>query len=401
MTNAATQTPPAFPMPRSCPFGPPPQYAQARREAPISRVTLQDGKQAWLITGHAFARQFLSSDKISSNRANPGFPQLIPGVASVPLKGTIVAMDPPEHSQHRRMITNEFTVKRVKQMRPEIQRITDRSIDEMLAGPRPADLVEALSLPVPSLVICELLGVPYADRGRFQGRTKIILSRNSTSEQRRDTALWLRQYINGLVVGKETEPGEDLLSRLIDKYRDIDAYDRETLTGIGLLLLVGGHETTANMISLSVASLLDDPELLAGLRERPERTPQLVEELLRFHSIVDNATSRVVVEDFELDGVTFRAGDGVIVAAAAANHDPDVFTRPDQIDVDRGARHHLAFGFGIHQCLGQNLARLELEVVLNTLFARIPNLALADPVERLPFKSDALVYGVHRLPATW
>ncbi|MFB4268466.1 cytochrome P450 [Nonomuraea sp. GTA35] len=364
-------------------------------------MTLQDGKQAWLITGHAFARKFLSSDKISSNRANPGFPQLIPGVASVPLKGTIVAMDPPEHSQHRRMITNEFTVKRVKQMRPEIQRITDRSIDEMLAGPRPADLVEALSLPVPSLVICELLGVPYADRGQFQGRTKLILSRNATSEQRRDTALWLRQYINGLVVGKETEPGEDLLSRLIDKYHDIDAYDRETLTGIGLLLLVGGHETTANMISLSVASLLDDPELLAGLRERPERTPQLVEELLRFHSIVDNATSRVVVEDFELDGVTFRAGDGVIVAAAAANHDPDVFTRPDQIDVDRGARHHLAFGFGIHQCLGQNLARLELEVVLNTLFARIPDLALADPVERLPFKSDALVYGIHRLPVTW
>ncbi|NJP93144.1 cytochrome P450 [Nonomuraea sp. FMUSA5-5] len=388
-------------MPRSCPFGPPPQYAELGQEAPISRVTLQDGKQAWLITGHALARRFLSSDKISSNRANPGFPQLIPGVASVPLKGTIVAMDPPEHSRHRRMITNEFTVKRVKQMRPEIQRITDRAIDEMLAGPRPADLVEALSLPVPSLVICELLGVPYADRGQFQGRTKIILSRNATSEQRRDTALWLRQYINGLVVAKETEPGEDLLSRLIGKYRDIDAYDRETLTGIGLLLLVGGHETTANMISLSVASLLDDPELPAGLRERPEQTPQLVEELLRFHSIVDNATSRVVVEDFELDGVTFRAGDGVIVAAAAANHDPDVFTRPDQIDTDRGARHHLAFGFGIHQCLGQNLARLELEVVLNTLFARIPNLALADPLERLPFKNDALVYGIHRLPVTW
>ncbi|MGP3937786.1 cytochrome P450 [Nonomuraea sp. KM88] len=401
MTISAAQTPPAFPMPRSCPFGPPPQYAQVRQEAPISRVTLQDGTQAWLITGHAFAREFLSSNKISSNRANPGFPQLVPGVASVPLKGTIVAMDPPEHSQHRRMITNEFTVRRVKQMRPEIQRITDRSIDEMLAGPRPADLVEALSLPVPSLVICELLGVPYVDRGQFQSRTKIILSRNSTGDQRRDTALWLRQYINDLVAGKEAEPGEDLLSRLIDKYCDIDAYDRETMTGIGLLLLVGGHETTANMISLSVASLLDDPKLLAGLRERPERTPQLVEELLRFHSIVDNATSRVVVEDFELGGITFRAGDGVIVAAAAASHDPDVFARPDQIDVDRGARHHLAFGFGIHQCLGQNLARLELEIVLNTLFARIPDLALADPVERLPFKSDALVYGIHRLPVTW
>ncbi|GAA3166641.1 hypothetical protein GCM10020001_110050 [Nonomuraea salmonea] len=137
------------------------------------------------------------------------------------------------------------------------------------------------------------------------------------------------------------------------------------------------------------------------MRERPEQTPQLVEELLRFHSVVDNATSRVVVEDFELDGIAFRAGDGVIVAAAAAGHDPDVFARPDRIDVDRGARHHLAFGFGIHQCLGQNLARLELEIVLNTLFARVPTLALAEPVERLPFKTDALVYGIHRLPVTW
>ncbi|MEV4475227.1 cytochrome P450 [Nonomuraea sp. NPDC049504] len=401
MTSSTAQTVPAYPMPRSCPFGPPPQYAHLRQEAPISRVTLQDGTQAWLITGHALARAFLSSDKISSNRANPGFPQLVPGVASVPLKGTIVAMDPPEHSRHRRMVTNEFTVRRVKQMRPEIQRITDRAIDEMLAGPRPADLVEAVSLPVPSLVICELLGVPYADRGQFQSRTTIILSRNSTSEQRRDTALWLRGYISDLVAGKEARPGDDLLSRLIAKYRDIDAYDRETLTGIGLLLLVGGHETTANMISLSVASLLDDPHLLAGLRERPEQTPQLVEELLRFHSVVDNATSRVVVEDFELDGIAFRAGDGVIVAAAAAGHDPDVFARPDRIDVDRGARHHLAFGFGIHQCLGQNLARLELEIVLNTLFARVPTLALAEPVERLPFKTDALVYGIHRLPVTW
>ncbi|MFI6294826.1 cytochrome P450 [Nonomuraea sp. NPDC050790] len=387
-----------YPMPRSCPFGPPPQYAQVRQEAPISRVTLRDGTRAWLITGHALAREFLSSDRISSDRLNPGFPQLVPGVASVPLKGTLVAMDPPEHSRHRRMITNEFTVKKVRRMRPEIQRIADRAIDELLAGPRPADLVEALSLPVPSLVICELLGVPYADRGLFQGRTKVILSRHSTVEQRRDAAIWLRRYVGELVAGKESAPGEDLLSRLIGKYRDIDAYDRETLTGIGLLLLVGGHETTANMISLSVVSLLEDPGLRAGL---PERAPQLVEELLRFHSIVDNATSRVVVEDFALGGVTFRAGDGVIVAAAAASHDPEVFARPDRIDVERGGRHHLAFGFGIHQCLGQNLARLELEIVLNTLFARIPDLALAEPVERLPFKTDALVYGMHRLPVTW
>jgi len=401
MTNSAAQTSPAFPMPRTCPFGPPPQYEQIRREAPLSRVTLQDGKEAWLITGHVLAREFLSNDKISSDRTNPDFPQVTPGVAALPLKGAIISMDPPEHSRHRRMITNEFTVKRVKAMRPQIQQITDQVIDDLLAGPRPADLVEALALPVPSLVICELLGVPYADRDQFQSRSRIMLSRSTTGEQRRDTALWLRQYIDGLVAGKETEPGDDLLSRLIDKYRDLGTYDRDTLTGMGLLLLIGGHETTANMISLSVASLLDDPGLLDGLRQRPERTPQLVEELLRFHSVVDIATTRVVVEDFELGGVTLHAGDGVIVAAAAASHDPEVFAGPDVIDVDRGARHHLAFGFGVHQCIGQNLARLELEIVLNTLFARVPDLALADTMASLPLKSDALVYGVHRLPVTW
>ncbi|MFD0559059.1 cytochrome P450 [Stackebrandtia endophytica] len=401
MTDPATSNPPPFPMPRTCPFGPPPQYEQIRREAPISRVTLQDGKQAWLITGHAVAREFLSSNRISSSRANPDFPQVAPGVATVPLKGAIIAMDPPEHSHHRRMITNEFTVKRVKRMRPQIQQITDRAIDDLLARPKPADLVEALSLPVPSLVICELLGVPYTDREQFQSRSQIMLSRRSTADQRRDAALWLLQYLNGLVAGKEAERGDDLLSRLIDKYRDIDAYDRQTVAGMGLLLLIGGHETTANMISLSVVSLMEDPQLLDGLRRQPERTPQLVEELLRFHSVVDVATSRVVVEDFELGGVGFRAGDGVIVAAAAASHDPAVFTGPDTIDVERGARHHLAFGFGVHQCIGQNLARLELEIVLNTLFARVPDLALAEPVERLPYKQDALVYGIHRLPVTW
>jgi len=401
MTDSDTQTSPAFPMPRSCPFGPPPEYEQIRREAPLSRVTLQDGKEAWLITGHVLAREFLSSDKISSDRTNPDFPQVTPGVAALPLEGAIISMDPPEHSRHRRMITNEFTVKRVKRMRPQIQQITDQVIDDLLAGPRPADLVEALSLPVPSLVICELLGVPYADRDQFQGRSGTMLSRSTTGEQRRDAALWLRQYIDGLVAGKETEPDDDLLSRLIDKYRDLGTYDRDALTGMGLLLLIGGHETTANMISLSVVSLLDDPGLLDGLRHRPERTPQLVEELLRFHSVVDTATMRVVVEDFELGGVTLHTGDGVIVAAAAASHDPEVFARPDVIDVDRGARHHLAFGFGVHQCIGQNLARLELEIVLNTLFARVPDLALADTVASLPLKSDAFVYGVHRLPVTW
>jgi cytochrome P450 len=403
MVDTATADLPAFPMPRpsGCPIGAPPQYRTLQQHCPVSKVRHPDGSWSWLITDYALAKQLLTHPHVSSDRAKPGFPALVPGTTAQQRKGVFIGMDPPEHSQHRRMVINEFTVRRIADMRPAIQRITDTMIDDMLAGPRPADLVAALALPVPSLVICELLGVPYSDRDMFQALSRDVLDRTVTPEHRYGVLVELRDYLNMLVVAKEATHSEDLLGRLIEKYRERGEYDREVIIGAGMLMLVAGHETTANMTALSVLSLLTDQELRDTIMADPQRTPALVEELLRFHSITDTATSRTAIGDITIGDATIRAGEGIIISGAAANHDPTVFSDPDQIDLDRGGRHHLGFGYGIHQCLGQNLARVELEIVLNTLLAKVPDLRLAVPVKELEFKSKAVIYGLEQLPVTW
>ncbi|MGP3937464.1 cytochrome P450 [Nonomuraea sp. KM88] len=389
-----------FPMPRACPFDPPPRYAELRESAPVTRVSIPGGRTAWLVTGHANVRAVLSNPHVSSDRTHPGFPLVMPGFGRH-LRGSILTMDPPEHNRHRRMVTTEFTVRRVQGMRPRVQEIVDGRIDELLAGPRPADLVQALSLPVPSLVICELLGVPYGERGFFHARTAEIVNKGTTAERRAAAMGEVRRFLYRLVGEKVRDPGDDLLSRLVVKYQEADMFDHEAMSGMALTLLIAGHETTANMISLGTLALLENPDLLAELQADPTLMPGAVEELLRYFTIVDQATSRVATRDMEVDGVLIRAGEGVIAAASSANRDPRAFEDPDTLDIHRSARGHLAFGFGIHQCLGQNLARLELEIVYTTLFRRVPGLRPAVPFDELPFKQDANVYGLHRLPVTW
>lgn len=220
-------------------------------------------------------------------------------------------------------------------------------------------------------------------------------------EDRRRAFGELYAYIDDLVTRKESAPGDDLFGRQIDRQRQEGAVDHEGLVSLAFLLLTAGHETTANMISLGVVGLLTHPEQLTLVKADPGRTPMAVEELLRYFSIADGVTSRLATEDVELGGVRIRAGEGVVVSGLSANWDPAVFANPGELDVERGARHHLAFGFGPHQCLGQNLARMELRIVFDTLFRRIPGLRLAVPLEELPFKSDAVIYGVHELPVTW
>ncbi|MGH3499473.1 MAG: cytochrome P450, partial [Nocardioidaceae bacterium] len=237
------------------------------------------------------------------------------------------------------------------------------------------DLVQALSLPVPSMVVCELLGVPYADHDFFQSRSARSLSQTTPPEDRRRAVTELFDYLDRLVAAKSDEPADDLLSRQLARSGDFGE-----VTSLAFLLLVAGHETTANMISLGTMTFLERPDDLRAIRDDPARTPAAVEELLRYFTIAEFATSRVAVADVELGGVLIRAGDGVVTLANTADRDPDVFDKPDELDIERGARNHLAFGFGAHQCLGQNLARMELEIVFNTLFRRIPSLG---PVVRL------------------
>ncbi|QRP45235.1 cytochrome P450 [Amycolatopsis sp. FDAARGOS 1241] len=392
-----------LPVARKCPFAPPEEYTATREEAPIHRVKIPDGKQAWVVSRHEDVRAVLNDPRFSADRFNPDFPTLVPGgnvTRRTEAERTMLAMDAPQHGPERKAVLGEFTVKRVGELKPRIQEIVDGLIDDILASDQPVDLVETLSLPVPSLVICELLGVPYEDHEFFQENTKQLIKRATTAEARRAAFERVQSYLADLIATKETDPGDDLLGRQIVKRREEGTYDRAKLVSLAFLLLAAGHETTANMISLGTVAFLHNPDQLALIKADPAKTLPAVEELLRYFSIVDN-TARLAKEDVEVGGVTIKAGEGVVLMAYAANWDPDVFADSAAFDIERGARHHVAFGFGPHQCLGQNLARTELQIVFDTLFRRIPTLKLAKEVEDLPFKDDALIYGLYELPVTW
>ncbi|MFG1606292.1 cytochrome P450 [Actinoplanes sp. NPDC049265] len=396
----------SFPVARRCPFAEPAEYSELREQAPISKVALQGGDEAWWVTRHAEGRAVLVDGRFSSDRRRAGFP--FPGIdRSIRERfrdqaPSMIGMDGAEHAAERRALISEFTVKRLAALQPRIQQIVDGFLDDMLAAPeRPVDLVQALSLPVPSLVICEMLGVPYDDHDFFQSRTSKIVQRSTPPEERAQAQAELRGYLGELIARKEAEPGDDLFSRQIALRRQDGPLDRPSLVSMAFLLLAAGHETTANMISLGVVAMLDNPDQLARIKADPGLTPLAVEELLRYFSIVETATSRVATEDVEIGGVRIRADEGVIVSGLSANWDPEVFPAPGELDIDRRARNHIAFGYGPHQCLGQNLARLELQIVFDTLFRRIPGLRLAEPADQVRYKTDASIYGVHELPVIW
>jgi cytochrome P450 len=279
----------------------------------------------------------------------------------------------------------------------------DEHIDALLAGPRPVDLVQAFALPVPSLVICHLLGVPYADHEFFQQRSRILVSREQPVEQAIAAHEELVEYLERVVADKLAEPADDLLSRLAVEHVTTHELSRREAALMAVLLLIAGHETTANMIALGTVALLEHPDQLAALRDSddPMVIAGAVEELLRYLTIVHSGRRRTAVEEIEIDGQTIHAGEGIVLAGEAANRDEDRFPDPDRLDVRRDARGHLAFGFGVHQCLGQPLARVELQVVYGTLYRRIPGLRLAAALSQIPFKHESNIYGVYELPVTW
>ncbi|HEY4452732.1 MAG TPA: cytochrome P450, partial [Pseudonocardiaceae bacterium] len=334
-----------------------------------------------------------------------GYPATTPSVkARRDRNPSFITMDNPEHDRYRRMFTRDFMIKRVEALRPRIQSIVDGFIDDMVAQGPPADLVQSLALPVPSLVICELLGVPYSDHEYFQQRSKLMVTRSEDPAPSVRASEELVAYLADLLSAKDREPGDDLLSRLVvDQVRPGNLTLKQA-ADTALLLLVAGHETTANMIALGTLALLRHPEQLALVRETddPKVIANAVEEMLRYLTIVHNGRRRVALEDVEVRGQLIRAGEGVVLANDAGNRDPSAFAGdPDELDVLRDARHHVAFGYGIHQCLGQPLARVELQVVYGTLYRRLPNLALAVPFDEVQFKHDMVIYGVHTLPLTW
>ncbi|GHI03679.1 cytochrome [Streptomyces cellostaticus] len=403
ITGPATPAEPvAFPQDRTCPYHPPTGYDPLRDGRALSRATLFDGREVWMVTGHTAARALLADPRLSTDRTRPGFPAPTARFAAVrDRRVALLGVDDPVHHTQRRMMVPSFTLKRATELRPTIQRIVDGLLDAMTEQGPPAELVSAFALPVPSMVICGLLGVPYADHEFFEEQSRRLL-RGPSAADTEGARERLETYLGGLIDHKaqQAEPGQGILDDLVHHQFREGALDRDELVSLAIILLVAGHETTANMISLGTYTLLRHPERLAELRADPALLPAAVEELMRMLSIADGLL-RVALEDIEADGVTIRAGEGVLFATSVINRDASRYDDPDSLDFHRSARHHVAFGFGIHQCLGQNLARAELEIALGTLIERLPGLRLAVPAEEIPFKPGDTIQGMLELPVTW
>ncbi|MDX3660495.1 cytochrome P450 [Streptomyces sp. ID05-26A] len=386
-----------------CPFDPATGLTELSGRGRIHRIE-HNGDTVWLVTGHDEARAVLAAPQMSSDRINsPRARALISPELHAELfpperqAGSFIFMDAPEHTRFRRLLTGQFTVRRMRDLTPRIHEIVTTQLDAMIEKGPPADLVHDFALPVPSLVICELLGVDYGDRDEFQRRTSKLLSLNTTIDEQIKNTVELRLFMRGLVEAKRRSPGDDLLSGLIS---DTDLDDNE-LTGIANLLLIAGHETTANMLALGTFALLEHPDQFQKLHDNPELIENAVEELLRYLSIISMGVSRHAKEDVEIGGVTVRAGETVVVSVPAVNRDDRQYDDPQALLVDRPRGHHVAFGHGIHQCLGQQLARVEMAVGFTELLRRLPTLKLAVPAAEVPLRTDMSIYGVHELPVTW
>ncbi|MGQ4516270.1 cytochrome P450 [Streptomyces sp. DW26H14] len=400
---------PGFPFARAagCPFDPPPQLAGLRDHEPFSRVTIWDGTPAWLITRYQDQRAVLADPRFSADTRKPGFPTQSPGIAARRNSGNplpFISMDDPDHNRVRRMFTSYFSVKRARALVPRLTEIIDDLLDDMERAGGPVDLVTSFALPLPSLVIAEILGVPRQDQHLFQSRSKVLISMTSTVEDTLVAMEELGAYLGELIDAKVKDPGDDLLSNVAAEHMLTGATTRSRLVQDAILLLVAGHETTTNMIALGTLALTRNPEQLKAVRdaEDPAAVAGAVEELLRYLTIVHTGRRRIATEDLEISGQLIRAGEGVILANDSGNRDATVFDDPDELDVTRpNARRHLAFGQGTHQCLGQNLARQELQLAYPALLRRFPNLRPAIAEEDIRYKHDAVVYGVYELPVTW
>ncbi len=397
-----------------CPFDPPPGLLARRGRGPVQPLPLLNGAGAWLVTGFEEARTVLSDARFSADRirhreATSLQPHEVAELAAGTLRpgpsvesredGFFVFMDPPEHTRIRRLLTGQFTVRRMRELEDRVTEIAVEHIEAMKAAGDEADLVPAFALPLPSLVICELLGVDYADRAEFQERTAIGLNANASDEERAASGLELYGFMQRLVAEKRANPADDLLSGLAHD-ADPPLTDAQ-LVDIALVLLGAGHETTANMLGLGTFALLENPGQLAALRADPALIDNAVEELLRYLSIIQLGVSRVTTEPVTLGGVDLPAGATVVVATPEVNRDPQQWPDADRFDVHRPRTPHLAFGHGVHQCLGQQLARVEMRIGLRELITRLPGLRLAVPAEKVPLRDEMLIFGVHALPVTW
>jgi cytochrome P450 len=385
-------------------FDPTPELGEIRESTGVRTVVNAFNMQVYLVTRHDDVKTVLSDYERFSNARPPGF--VVPGAPEIPEEeqasaraGNLLGLDPPEHQRLRRMLTPEFTIRRIKRLEPRIVEIVDEHLDAMQAAGAPADLVESFALPIPSLVICELLGVPYEDRADFQARTARQLDLSSPISERLELQRQGREYMLSLVARARRHPGDDILGMLVREH-GAELTDDE-LVGIAGLLLLAGHETTSNMLGLGTLALLRHPNQLTAVRDDPDAVGPAVEELLRWLSIVHTSIPRITTTDVEIAGVPIAAGQLVFASLPSGNRDPEFTTAPDTLDIRRGAPGHLAFGHGVHHCLGAPLARMEMRIAWPALFRRFPNLALAEEFEDVEFRSFHFIYGLRSLAVRW
>jgi cytochrome P450 len=385
-------------------FDPTAELREIRETLGVRTAKNAFGMDVFLVTRHEDIKAVLSDHERFSNSRPPGF--VMPGAPDVSeaelasaRAGNLLSLDPPEHQRIRRMLTAEFTIRRMRLLQPRIVEIVDAQLDAMEKAGPPADLVESFALPIPSLVICELLGVPYEDREDFQRRSARQLDFAVPITERLELSRRSREYMGSLVQRSRRQPGNDILGMLVTEHGS-ELTDDE-LIGIASLLLLAGHETTSNMLGLGTLALLRHPDQMAAVRDDPDAIGPAVEELLRWLSIVHSAIPRITTTDVEIAGVEIPAGQLVFVSLPSGNRDPDFFDSPEALDIGRGAPGHLAFGHGVHHCLGAPLARMEMRIAFPALLRRFPKLALANDFDEVQFRSFHFIYGLKALEVTW
>ncbi|MFI5510037.1 cytochrome P450 [Mycobacterium sp. NPDC051804] len=404
MTSTSTATEsdlPAIPAARSatCPLRPPAEFAQWRDEPGLRRAIYQ-GRPTWVVSRYEDIRAALVDPRLSAETIPS---EMMPKDSENNTPVMFARVDDPEHHRIRRMLTRDFTFRRVDAMRGQIQEIVDSYLDAMLDAGPPADLVSAFALPVPSLVIAHLLGVPSDDLELFHHHTTVGLDRRTSDEEKAQAFGEMFAYIAELVERRKAEPGDDLLGRLVTDHVVNGDISPETATVTGAIMMQAGHETTANMIALGTVALMEHRAMfeLLGHTDDPSVIAKIVEELMRYLAIVHSQVDRIATEDLVLGGQQIRAGDWLVMNLPAGNWDPNFVDNPEILDGDRNARGHLGFGYGVHQCIGANLARVEMQIAFSTLARRVPGLRLAVDVEELQFKGESGIYGMKELPVSW
>ncbi|MFD8281212.1 cytochrome P450 [Streptomyces solisilvae] len=389
------------------PLDPPAEWQRLRERCPMATAELPSGDKATYLTRYDDVKSLLSDARFSRPTATDNAARIAPDGAGGPAANGDTSLAIPDrgepHQRWRRQVGKYLTAKRMTALRPGMVSIAESLVEDMVEHGQPADLKAAVGFPFPVYVICDLLGVPAEDRDRFSYWSDAFLNVSRyTTEETRAAHTELNQYMATLIAAKHTEPGEDLLSMLIaESAEEGEGLSDDQLLHTGVALLVAGHETTANMIGKMVSMLLADRTRWERLLADPSLVRTAVDEALRFDANLGFGLRRYLGEDVDLDGRILPGGTTVICSMPAANRDERVFADPDEMDLGRSPNPHLTFGAGPHSCLGQTLARSELQVVLNVLLRKLPTLHLAVPAKELQRVEGLLVGGLRTVPVGW